>query len=137
MDTAIIGADPALATRNLLRTLLTGRSETYLAGVVVSTKDPPVVNSAPAVPYVKISIDTSDRTARLNLRASVRVVAYHRDEGLCSSLARLCEALLLASGSADIRGFSPLSSPKPAEDPDTATPISFFTVAAKLRPRNL
>lgn len=133
MDTAVSFPDPQLAVRDLLRSLLTGRPEAYAAGATVSTKGP----TGADLPYVQVRSDGRFRDARLNGRASVRVIVWHRDEGLGESLAALCEALLLAGSSDRIRGCSPLTGPIPTGDPDTGKPMSYFTITARLRPSQL
>ncbi|WP_050053385.1 hypothetical protein [Pseudarthrobacter siccitolerans] len=126
--------DPQLATRNLLRNLLANRTEPVAAGATVSTK-PPAEHQA--LPYVQVRSDGKFRDARLNGRASVRVVVWHKDEGLGEELASLCEALLLSSASPEIRGFSPLTGSIPTGDPDTGAPMSYFTLTARLSPRQI
>ncbi|WLZ10618.1 hypothetical protein [Arthrobacter phage SWEP2] len=129
--------DPQLAVRDLLRVLLTGRTEPYAQGAVVSTKAPPGTDEAPVLPYIQVTSDGQFRDSRLNGRASVRVIVWHRDEGLGVSLAALAEALLLAGSSDRIRGASPLTGPLPTGDPDTGAPMSYFTITARLRPAQL
>jgi hypothetical protein len=127
--------DPQKAVRDLLRSLLAGRTEAYAQGATVSTKPPP--GTAPPLPYVQVRSDGRFRDARLDGRASVRIIVWHRDEGLGELLAGLAEALLLASTSAEIRGCSPLTGPMPTGDPDTGAPMSYFTLTARLRPATL
>ncbi|CCQ44314.1 hypothetical protein ARTSIC4J27_238 [Pseudarthrobacter siccitolerans] len=62
---------------------------------------------------------------------------WHKDEGLGEELASLCEALLLSSASPEIRGFSPLTGSIPTGDPDTGAPMSYFTLTARLSPRQI
>lgn len=137
MDTAVMFPDPQLAVRDLLRVLLAGRAEAYAQGVTVSTKAPPGTDEAPVLPYIQIQSDGRFRDARLNGRASVRVIVWHKDVGLGENLAGLAEALLLAGSSDRIRGASPLTGPMPTGDPDTGAPMSYFTITARLRPSNL
>lgn len=137
MDTAIAFPDPQLAVRDLLRVLLAGRPEPYAAGVTVSTRSPDGTDEAPRLPYIQVRSDGRFRDSRLNGRASVRVIVWHRDEGLGEDLAGLAEALLLAGSSDRIRGASPLTGPMPTGDPDTGAPMSYFTITARLRPRQL
>jgi hypothetical protein len=131
---AVSFPDPQLAVRDLLRAICASRTEPYATGATVSTK-PPAENQA--LPYVQVRSDGRFRDARLNGRASVRVLVWHKDEGLGEELAGLLEALLLSSASADIRGFSPLTGPIPTGDPDTGAPLSYFTLTARLRPRQI
>ncbi|MFD0044743.1 hypothetical protein ACFVGV_06085 [Pseudarthrobacter scleromae] len=131
---AVVFPDPRRAVRDLLKVLLAARSEPYAQGVTVSTKAP--TSSAP-LPFVQVKSDGRFRDSRLNGRATVRVLVYHRDEGLGEDLAGLAEALLLESSSPQVRGFSPISGPLPTADPDTGAPLSFFTITARLTPANL
>jgi hypothetical protein len=126
--------DPQRAVRDLLRVLLASRTESYAAGATVSTK-PPAENQT--LPFIQVRSDGRFRDSRLDGRASVRVIVWHTDEGLGEELAGLCEALLLASSSADIRGSVSLTGPIPTGDPDTGAPMSYFTITARLRPRQL
>lgn len=135
--TAIGFPDPRRAARDLLRSVLASRAESFVQGVVVSTKPLPGADEGRSLPYVQVRSDGRFRDSRLNGRATVRVLVWHRDEGLGEDLAGLCESLLLAASSAEIRGFSPVSGPIPTSDPDTGEPLSFFTLTARLRPVNL
>lgn len=135
--TSILFPDPQLAVRDLLRVRLKGRTEPEALGAVVSTRDLPGADESRSLPYIQVRSDGSFRDARLNGRATVRVVVWHRDEGLTQRLAALCEALLIGATSTDIRGAQPVSGPLPTGDPDTGLPMSFFTITARLRPRQL
>ncbi|UJQ86802.1 tail terminator [Arthrobacter phage Reedo] len=126
--------DPQRAVRDLLRAILASRTESYAAGATVSIK-PPAENQT--LPFIQVRSDGRFRDSRLDGRASVRVIVWHTDEGLGEELAGLCEALLLASTSADIRGCSSLTGPIPTGDPDTGAPMSYFTITARLTPRQL
>jgi len=137
VDTAILFPDAQLAGRDLLRRLLAGRTEPVVRNVTVSTRGPDDNDDKPALPYIQVVVDGTYRDSRLNGRATLRVIVWHTDEGLGQRLALLCEALLLASSSDDIRGFSPLVGPIPTGDPDTQEPMSYFTLTARLRPKNL
>ncbi|WAB10788.1 tail terminator [Arthrobacter phage Tuck] len=131
-DSTILFPDPQKATVDVLRLALIGRHEAVAQGVTVSTKPPK--GTAPNLPYVQVRSDGRFRDARLNGRASVRIIVWHTDEGYGEELAGLCEALLLAATSPEIRGFSPLTGPMPTGDPDTGAPMSYFTLTARLRP---
>lgn len=137
MDTAVVFPDPQLAVRDLLRSLLAGRQEPEALGAVVSTKNPPGADEARALPYIQVRSDGRFRDSRLNGRATVRVLVYHRDVGLGEALASLCEGLLLAATSAAVRGCSSVAGPLPTSDPETGLPFSFFTITARLKPRQL
>jgi hypothetical protein len=129
--------DPQLAVRNLLRTLLAGRTELEALGATVSTEGLPGDDEARPLPYIQVRSDGKYRDSRQDGRATVRVLVYHRDEGLGEALAALCEALLLSAYSAEIRGSTSVTGPIPAGDPETGLPLSFFTITARLQPRQL
>lgn len=137
MDTPIDFPDPRLAVRDILRAVLATREEPFVAGVTVSTKAPPISDARPVLPYIQVFSDGRYRDTRLNGRATVRVIVWHTDDGLGERLASLCEALLLAASSAEIRAISPLVGAIPTGDPDTGEPMSYFTVTARLRPTNI
>lgn len=132
----IVFPDPALAVRDLLRQLLAERTEPEARGAIVSTKDPSKVDGG-QLPYVQVRVDGRFRDSRLNGRASVRFVVWHRDEGLTVALAALIEGLLLSAHSPKVRGFSPLTGPLPTGDPDTGAPMAALTLTARLRPAQL
>ena len=134
---AIRFPDPRLAVRDLVRELLAGRTEPSALGAVVSTKTASPDDAKRTLPHVHVRSDGSYRDSRLNGRATVRVVVWHRDEGLAQDLALLLEALLLATTSNRVRGFSSVTGPLPTSDPDTGEPISYFTLTARLRPEQL
>lgn len=131
---AVTFPDAQRATRDLLRALLAGRLEPFATGAKVEVK-PPAPDAS--LPYIQVISDGKFRDARLNGRASVRVVVWHKDVGLGEELASFCEALLLDSHSAEIRGFSPLTGSIPTGDPDTGAPMSYFTLTARLNPRQI
>jgi len=127
--------DPRLGVRDLLRELLAGRTEPYARDVEVSTRGPSSrSDETGGRPYVRVVSDGRFRNSRLNGRATVRVIVWHRDDGAAEALAALCEALLLAAHGHGVRGFSPLVGPRPTGDPDTGAPMSYFTVTARLTP---
>lgn len=133
-DPLITFPDARLAVRDLLRTLLAPRPEPVTVGVTVSTRDLPGSDDARPLPYIQVRTDARFRDSRLNGRATVRVLVWHRDEGLADELASLCEALLLTASTDVVRGCSPVMGPVPTGDPDTGLPLSFFTITARLRP---
>lgn len=132
--TGLVFPDARLITRDVLRTLLADRPEPEAQGVTVSTKpsDP-----QGARPYVRVQVDGSSRTPRLNGQQAVRLSIWHRDEGLGFALARLCEALLLGAHAPGVRSFGDRTGPLPTEDPDTGEPLSYLTLTARLVPEQL
>lgn len=142
MEPVIVFPDGQLAVRDLLRSLLAGRSESYARGAVVSTRAIPGADESRRLPYVQVRSDGKFRDSRLDGRATIRVLAYgayngNPDEGASESLASLCEGLLLAASSGDVRGSSPVTGPLITQDPDNGLPLAFFTITARLRPLQL
>jgi hypothetical protein len=132
---AIMFPDAQLAVRDRLRELLAASNQTYAQGVTVSTKPPKA--DAP-LPYVQVRTDANTRDARLNGRATVRILVWHADEGLGVKLASLAEALLIHGGGSDrVRNVAALAGPVPVGDSETGEPLSFFSVTAYLRPIQL
>lgn len=130
MDTPIIFGDARLIVRDTLRTLL--------PDVTISTRDYPNNDSkAPAVPYIQVKSDGSIRNSRLNGRATIRFLCYGADDGLTTTLALRAEALILAASGGELRGCTPQQSTFPTYDPDLGRPMAYFTITARLRPRNL
>lgn len=130
-------ADGQLATRDIVRRLLSARPEPYAQGVTVSTKDLPGSDDDRPIPYVRVTDDgPSSRDARLDIVAPIRVVVWHTDVGLAKRLAGLIEGLLLDEANGDgVRGFTPGTGPIGTEDPDTGLPIAYITLDARLAPR--
>lgn len=129
--------DPQLATRNTLREIFATSGDSAADGLTVSTRKLPGADEGRSLPYMQVRSDGRFRDAQLDGRAIVRVVIWHRDEGLAEELAGLAEARLLAASNTDIRGFTSVAGPLPAGDPETGLPMSFFTVTARLRPSQL
>jgi hypothetical protein len=134
---AIVFPDAVAEALPIVRRALSGRREAYAAGATVSSKFPPADDAKRALPWVRVSVDGTARSQLVNGRATVRVAVWHTDASRANALARLLEALLLASPGGGIRSFAPNTGPLDAEDPDTAEPLSAFTLAARLRPEQL
>jgi hypothetical protein len=130
MDTPILFPDGRLIVRDRLRALM--------PGVTISTRDFPSNDSRPsAAPYIQVKSDGSLRNARLNGRDTIRFLCYGADDGLTTTLARRAEALILADSGGDLRGCSSQQSTFPTYDPDLGRPMAYFTITARLKPRNL
>jgi hypothetical protein len=131
--------DAQLAVRDLLRALLASRTEPYALGATVSTREIPsdVTEAQRSLPYIQVRSDGKFRNSRLDGRATVRVLAYGADVGHSENLASLCEALLLSASSADVRGSTSVTGPMPTDDPENGLPLSYFTITARLQPRQL
>lgn len=136
MNPLITFPDPRLAVVRRLRELLASRPEAL--GATISVKAPKTATDGQTFPYVQVRSDGRFRDARLNGRATVRVLVWHRDEGRGEELAALCEALLLAQGSSDtLRGCSPINGPLSTDDAEVGAPMCFFSVTARLKPIQL
>lgn len=130
MDTPILFGDARLIVRDRLRALL--------PDVTVSTRDYPNNDSRPlATPYIQVKSDGSLRNSRLNGRDTIRFLCYGADDGLTTTLARRAEALILADSGGELRGCTSQQSTFPTYDPDLGRPMAYFTITARLRPRNL
>jgi hypothetical protein len=137
MSDAVVFADPRRAVRDLLTALLEPRLEPYVLGVRVSAKPLPGADEARALPYVQVRSDGRFRDSRLDGRATVRLLVWHEDEGAGEDLAALCEALLLSSSSASVRGCTPGTGPLPSVDPATDAPLSSLTLTVRLHPADV
>ncbi|QNO12673.1 tail terminator [Arthrobacter phage Snek] len=137
MKAAVTFPDAQRAVRDLLRSLLSSRSEPSALGATVSTRGLEGSDESRPLPYVQVRSDGKFRDARLDGRATVRVLVYHRDVGLAEDLAALAEALLLSASNAEIRGSSSVAGPIPTDDDETGLPLSFFTITTRLVPRQL
>ncbi len=130
MDTPILFADARLVIRDRLRALM--------PDVTISTRDYPNNDSKPlATPYIQVKSDGSLRNSALNGRDTIRFLCYGADDGLTTTLARRAEALILADSGGDLRGCTSQQSTFPTYDPDLGRPMAYFTITARLRPRNL
>ncbi|WGH21360.1 tail terminator [Arthrobacter phage Emotion] len=133
---AVLFPDPQPIVRNAIRAVLAGRSEPHALGATVSTKAALADGKRP-FPWVQVRSDGQFRDSRLNGRATMRVLVWHKDEGTAQALAGLIEALLLEHGGSGLRGFNPVTGPLPAGDQATGEALSFFTLTARLEPVNL
>lgn len=123
--------DAQLAALELLR------ADARFAGVEFGTK-PQDADAPRPLPYVAIRLDRSVPRLRVLQTATIRVSVWHTSEALGLALAQSLHAVLLAYAGGDaIRNVGELAGPVPTEDPDTGAPLSFFTVAARLRPTPL
>lgn len=134
---AILFPDAVGETLPIVRRALASRSEPYAAGATVSSKFPSADDARAALPWVRVSLDGSSRSRLVAGRAIVRVAVWHTDASRANALARLLEALLLASSGGGVRSFGPNTGPLDADDPDTGEPLTAFTLAARLRPEQL
>lgn len=128
--TPVMFPDPRLAALTVLRAIAPNDA-TYGTKPLDAFADA----ASPTMPYVMVAVDAVFRPRTPLETATIRVTVWHDDEFACNALARTLRANLLAyEGGADVRSFGALTGPIPTSDPDTGTPLSTFTVAARLRP---
>lgn len=129
--------DPIAATLTVLRAVLPDHPDT--ASVTCGSLQ---IEDASArgvsLPYLMVDVDSA-RNPALPLRiAALRIVVWHGEPAAASRIAEVAKAALVAyGGGAGVRSFgSPASGPIPSEDPDSGQPMSYFTIAARLRAEN-
>ena len=115
------------------------RAEPLLDGVTFGTKPLDVTSeTAPSVPYAAVRLAATFPRYPVGETATLRVSVWAATDAEGLALAQRVRAVLLAHpGNGDVRSFGPLTGPVPTEDPDTRGPLSYFTVAARLRPQPL
>ncbi len=128
--------DPQVAAVTVLRNTpdlppgLTFGTKTWRPG------DPP----APPLPHVVVSVDLerpsfAAQGDAVATRVDLRLVAHAESEYAAGQLARWCVAALHAHrGGQGVRYFRTTTGPIPSYDLDTGSPVSYFTVQARLRP---
>ncbi|MFD6638327.1 hypothetical protein ACFWDN_21200 [Micromonospora chalcea] len=91
----------------------------------------------PALPYGLVASDGVTVAQRVTATAAVRVAVWGEDDASGYDLAEDLHAALLAyEGGPHVFGFRPQLGPIPTTDPDTGRPMTYFTVRARLRPRD-
>lgn len=123
-------ADPRAATLATLRALRPG-----VTFGTLRLDDFPE-NDVPALPYAMVAADGTFIRQRATATATVRVTVWAETDAAGYALADDLHADLLAwEGGPGVLGFRPQSGPLPTDDPDTGRPMTFFSVRARLRPR--
>jgi hypothetical protein len=132
----VVFPDPIVVGLRVLRGDFLSLPEVAATGATVSHKMP--ARDADTVePSILVANDGDAGTGHwpVSEDALLRVTVWDRDPVRASWLARTARAHLLADpGAADSRGFTRGSTPLPATDPDDGTPLSSFTIIARLRP---
>lgn len=124
--------DARIETLAVLRALLPAHAPTATAG----TKTPEQLGDRyPGAPYLMVSLDAASTTYPVVERATVRVAVWGESDASGLALAQLARGLLVSyRGGSGVRSFSTLVGPTPTDDPDSGSPLSYFTVEARLRP---
>lgn len=134
--TLTVFPDAQLSTLAILR----AADPAYVDGVTFGV-DPLDPTKGIALPYVAVKIDGTRVRAganRTDREASLRVSVWHSTEAKSLALAEKVLAILAAfEGDANVRKFQERTAPLPTTDPDSGSPLSFFIVAARLRPTTL
>lgn len=130
----VVFPDALLETLAVLRS----RTDLYPSATFGTYTPEPADDGGPALPYVRVSLDSASGKYPVSQSASVRVYVWGVNAAGALALAHRCRAVLLAfDGNAKVRHFRDLTDPIPSTDPDSGAPVAFFTVAARLRPETL
>lgn len=131
---AVFG-DAQAAAATALRALLADRTEPYAAGVQVGSKVPSDRSTdLPHLPYVLVRLDgTPSVQYPIVATGTLRITAWHADEGQAHDLVQLCHGLILAYSGPVIARVRPGTGVLPATDPDTGIPIASITVTVHIR----
>lgn len=123
---AVVFPDAMLSILNILRAAF--------PEIRFGTITPEEMRDAP-VPYVMVRTDGSSTRYPIVETTTIRVSVWHATEAQGIALAqRLLAILLVHSGDEAVRSVSMLTGAFPTSDPDTGSPLSSFTIAARLRP---
>lgn len=136
MNPMVVFPDPLLVSLSVLRS---GIGAVYTPPVRFGTIDP---DRRPAdlqgLPYVRVAMDGGQSRYPVLETANLRITVWAATEDETLRLAQLLRAVVMAyPGDQDLRSFGQPSVPLPAPDPDSGSPLAFFTVAARLRPTQL
>ncbi len=138
MRPAVTFPDPMLAVLEILRDRLPA---TEAAPLSLGTLTPEefAEGAFPGKPYAMVRLDAADPALYpVSEVASIRVGIWADSEAKGLRFAQVVRAVLLAyEGGSKVRSVGALTGPFPTEDPDDGTPLSYFTVAARLRPTTL
>lgn len=127
--------DPILATLEVLRATLPD----FYPDAVIGTVHPEFQETGgPGLPYVRVALDGTFGQHPVTQEATVRVQVYDAHPSEALAIAQLTRGLLLAhEGGTKLRSFGALTGPILTTDPDSATPLAYVTVSARLRPEPL
>ncbi len=137
MKPAVVFPDPMLAVLEILRDRLPATEAATLSLGTLSP-DEFADGAFPGKPYAMVRLDFASTRYPIVETATIRVGVWGDSEAKGLRLAQVVRAVLLSyEGGSKVRSVSPLTGPYPTEDPDDGTPLSYFTVAARLRPTSL
>lgn len=128
----LVFPDPIVVALRVLRTAF---AATLPSGSTVS-RSLPARTSSTASPSVVVADDGDAGTSRwpVSEDALLRVTVWDNDPHRAGRIAASARAHLLADpGAADSRGFTGGTRPLAGTDPDDGTPLSSFTIIARLR----
>lgn len=121
--------NPRIVAAGILREAL---PDTVQVGTIDPAKRPA---DKQGLPYVRLSIDSRTGFYPVTATAALRVQVWADTEIATEDLAEVCKAILLSYlGDANTRGFREGVGPLPTTDPDSGTPLAYFTAAMHLRP---
>lgn len=127
--------DAMAEVASILRDVLTDSENDEAEGATVGTSIPWTRgNGAPELPYVLVRHDGARIQQRVVENVTIRVAVYHRTEYLGHALAQLCRRILVEHSGGAVRGIRPLTGPFMTSDPDSGSPLSFFTISVRTRP---
>jgi len=111
-----------------------GLTSAGISGVTVGTRLP-VKGQAAARPYVMVRNDGAGLEAGgVVENSTVRIAIWHTSEAAGLALAQVVRSFLLDARSAGVHSVVPLSGPFTTDDPDTGSPLCYFTLAVRTRP---
>lgn len=131
----LVFPDVVVVTLTALRGDFARHPEVVASGATISRKMP-ARTAETAEPSILVADDGDAGTGvwPVSEDAIVRITVWDNDAHRATRLARLARAHLLAyPGAAGSRGFTGGIRPFSSTDPDDATPISSFTLTARLR----
>jgi len=86
-------------------------------------------------PHVLVALDAADVTYPIRARCTVRLTTWAQSTTDAKRICQLAMSLCLVHpGDADVWSVVPLLGVRPAQDPDTGSPIATCAVAVSVRP---
>lgn len=129
--------DPMLAVLEILRDRLPATEAAALNLGTILPEDH-AEGAFPGLPYAAVRLDATAPGYPVTETATIRVAIWAASEAKGLRLAQVVRAVLAAyEGGPKVRSLSPLTGPYPSSDPESGAPLSYLTVAARLRPTTL